>query len=179
MTQARPSPRIVSAWFPDLPMDRWRAIVQKDRTVPGHDVPVVLATDGTHGPVVHAASAAARARDDAAVYVVDDDVDDLINRGMVFCPGYWHYDWHGPWHSKLMVFCILLCVGLDLSLLESRAAAASFLDLSTASWRRRSSLAAASLASFSWTGNTSTTRQRTRPHNCFNTSASCSCTPAS
>ena len=70
---------------------------------------------------------AAQALDDAAVYVVDDDVDDLINRGMVFCPGYWHYDWHGPWHSKLMVFCILLCVGLDLSLLESRAAAASFL----------------------------------------------------
>ena len=37
--------------------------MQKDRTVPGHDVPVVLATDGAHGPVVHAASAAARARD--------------------------------------------------------------------------------------------------------------------
>jgi len=38
-------------------MDRWRRIVSQQRTLPGDDVPVVLATQGTHGPVVHAMSA--------------------------------------------------------------------------------------------------------------------------
>ena len=62
MTQARPTLRIVSAWFPDLAMDRWRAITRQSRTLPGPDVPVVLATNGPHGPVIHAASPAAQAR---------------------------------------------------------------------------------------------------------------------
>ena len=40
-------------------MDRWRKIVRQQRTLPGDDVPVVLATQGSHGPVVYAMSAQA------------------------------------------------------------------------------------------------------------------------
>ncbi len=43
-------------------MDRWRRIIARQRTLPGDEVPVILATPGTHGPVVYAVSAAARAR---------------------------------------------------------------------------------------------------------------------
>lgn len=43
-------------------MDRWRRITAQHRTLPGADVPVVLAAAGTHGPVVHAACAVARGR---------------------------------------------------------------------------------------------------------------------
>ncbi len=50
--------RIVSVWFPDLAMDRWRRIVSQQRTLPGDEVLVVLAAQGSHGPVVHAVSAA-------------------------------------------------------------------------------------------------------------------------
>ena len=47
-------------------MDRWRRITAQQRTLPGDDVPVVLSVQGTHGPVIHAVSAAARARGIAA-----------------------------------------------------------------------------------------------------------------
>ena len=43
-------------------MDRWRRQVAQQRTLPGDDVPVVLARDGRHGPVLHALSAEARRR---------------------------------------------------------------------------------------------------------------------
>ena len=43
-------------------MERWRARASRVRTPPADDVPVVLAREGAHGPVVHAASAAALAR---------------------------------------------------------------------------------------------------------------------
>ncbi len=43
-------------------MERWRALACRVRTPPGGDVPVVLAREGAHGPVIHAASLAARAR---------------------------------------------------------------------------------------------------------------------
>ncbi|MEM6304280.1 MAG: DNA polymerase Y family protein [Pseudomonadota bacterium] len=43
-------------------MDRWRRIITRQRTLPDEDVPVVLAAPGSHGPVVHAVSAAARGR---------------------------------------------------------------------------------------------------------------------
>jgi len=43
-------------------MDRWRRIVRQQRTLPGDEVPVVLARPGTHGPVVHALSAEAARR---------------------------------------------------------------------------------------------------------------------
>ena len=41
-------------------MDRWRRINSQQRSLPGDEVPVVLSVQGTHGPVVHAISAAAR-----------------------------------------------------------------------------------------------------------------------
>ncbi|NNE53823.1 MAG: DNA polymerase Y family protein [Sulfitobacter sp.] len=43
-------------------MDRWRRTVRQQRTLPGDEVPVVLARDGTHGPVIHAVSAEAARR---------------------------------------------------------------------------------------------------------------------
>ena len=51
-------PRIVSVCFPDLAIDRWRRITSQQRSLPGDDVPVVLSTQGTHGPVVYALSEA-------------------------------------------------------------------------------------------------------------------------
>jgi protein ImuB len=44
-------------------MDRWRRIVSQQRTLPGDDVPVVLAAQGAHGPIVYALSIEARRRD--------------------------------------------------------------------------------------------------------------------
>ncbi|AXI44941.1 protein ImuB [Sulfitobacter sp. SK012] len=43
-------------------MDRWRRITAQQRTLPDDDVATVLSREGTHGPVIHATSAAARAR---------------------------------------------------------------------------------------------------------------------
>ena len=43
-------------------MDRWRRITAQQRTLPGDDVPVVLAQQGSHGPIIYALSTAARAR---------------------------------------------------------------------------------------------------------------------
>lgn len=54
--------RIVSVWFPHLAIERWKQITRQERTLPGDEVPVVLARDGTHGPVIHALSQAARDR---------------------------------------------------------------------------------------------------------------------
>jgi protein ImuB len=53
-------------------MERWRRIITQHRTPPADDVPVVLARDGTHGPVIHAMNAVARSRGiDAGARVVD------------------------------------------------------------------------------------------------------------
>ena len=54
--------RIVSVFFPDLAMERWRRITAQQRTLPAEDVPVVLAAAGTHGPVVHAVNAVGAGR---------------------------------------------------------------------------------------------------------------------
>lgn len=43
-------------------MDRWRVITQRCRTLPADDVPVVLAIQGPHGPVIHAAGPVAQSR---------------------------------------------------------------------------------------------------------------------
>jgi protein ImuB len=43
-------------------MDRWRRITAQHRTLPGDEVPVVLARDGTHGPVIHALNGTAAGR---------------------------------------------------------------------------------------------------------------------
>ncbi|QFT57896.1 DNA polymerase IV [Sulfitobacter sp. THAF37] len=47
-------------------MDRWRRIAAQQRTLPGDEVPVVLATQGSHGPVIHAVNASAAQRDIAS-----------------------------------------------------------------------------------------------------------------
>lgn len=51
--------QIVSIWFPHLAMNRWRIVGQRERSLPSAEVPVVLTTEGTHGPVIHATSTAA------------------------------------------------------------------------------------------------------------------------
>lgn len=43
-------------------MERWSQVNRQIRTLPADDIPVVLSREGTHGPVIHAASAAAAAR---------------------------------------------------------------------------------------------------------------------
>ncbi|MEP5728914.1 MAG: DNA polymerase Y family protein [Sulfitobacter sp.] len=53
---------MVSVWFPDLAMDRWRRIVSQQRTLPDETLPVVLAAQGPHGPVVHAVNTEAGRR---------------------------------------------------------------------------------------------------------------------
>jgi protein ImuB len=53
---------MVCVFFPDLAMDRWRRITAAQRTLPDEAVPVVLAVQGGHGPVVHAVNAAGGAR---------------------------------------------------------------------------------------------------------------------
>ena len=62
MTRPPMNPRIVSACFPELAMERWRRITIQQRTLPDDSLPVVLARQGTHGPVVHALNATARER---------------------------------------------------------------------------------------------------------------------
>lgn len=43
-------------------MERWRNLAERDRALPGAEVPVVLAVPGLHGPVIHAVGDAATAR---------------------------------------------------------------------------------------------------------------------
>lgn len=43
-------------------MDRWRRTTAQQRTLPGDEVPVVLATQGSHGPIIHAVNASGTAR---------------------------------------------------------------------------------------------------------------------
>lgn len=54
--------RVVSVFFPDLAMDRWKRITAQQRTLPDDAVPVVLSAQGSHGPVVYAVNAAGVAR---------------------------------------------------------------------------------------------------------------------
>ncbi|MBB5515513.1 protein ImuB [Rubricella aquisinus] len=51
--------RIVSISLPHLAMERWQKHRERIGTPPPPDVPVVLATEGHHGPVIHAANRAA------------------------------------------------------------------------------------------------------------------------
>jgi protein ImuB len=46
--------------MPHLSMERWTVVMERNGTAPPDDVPVVLARDGQHGPVVHATNRAAR-----------------------------------------------------------------------------------------------------------------------
>ena len=51
--------RIVSIFLPQFPMERWQRIQERQGSAPPDDLPQVLAIDGPHGPVVHAANRAA------------------------------------------------------------------------------------------------------------------------
>ena len=62
MTHAANAKQIVSVWFPDLTLDRWIRVISQYRSVPDAETPVVLTRDGTHGPVIQSANAAAKAR---------------------------------------------------------------------------------------------------------------------
>ena len=50
--------RIVSIWLPQFPMERWRRLQDRQGNAPSDDVALVLAVEGTHGPVVHASNRA-------------------------------------------------------------------------------------------------------------------------
>lgn len=52
--------RIVSIFLPRFAMERWQKEMERAGTAPPDDVAVVLATEGTHGPVIHAVNRAAR-----------------------------------------------------------------------------------------------------------------------
>jgi protein ImuB len=43
-------------------MDRWRSLAQRERTLPGADVPLTLTREGPHGPVIHALNEVAQSR---------------------------------------------------------------------------------------------------------------------
>ena len=51
--------RIVSIWLPHFAMERWQKVMERSGVAPPDDVAVVLATEGQHGPVIHAANHAA------------------------------------------------------------------------------------------------------------------------
>ena len=53
--------RILSFWLPDLAVERWRIASDRRGDPVPDDLPLALAGEGTHGPVIHAASRAARA----------------------------------------------------------------------------------------------------------------------
>ncbi len=52
--------RIVSIFLPFFAMERWQKIAERVNAAPPDDVPMVLATEGPHGPVIHATNRAAR-----------------------------------------------------------------------------------------------------------------------
>ena len=85
-------------------------MARRDRTLPDHEVPVVLARDGTHGPVIHAASTTAIARGlrsgarivdaqaihpDLHVELADAQGDAVLLDRLVF----WARRW-GPWSVR-------------------------------------------------------------------------------
>ncbi|MCB2135866.1 MAG: DNA polymerase Y family protein [Rhodobacteraceae bacterium] len=64
--------RIVSVSLPQFPMERWLSLAERQGSAPPDEMPLVLAVEGPHGPVVHAANrAAAQAGVRAGARVVD------------------------------------------------------------------------------------------------------------
>ena len=51
--------RVTTIWFPRFAIECWRRRVDRRGKAPAGDLPVALARDGPHGPVVHAANGAA------------------------------------------------------------------------------------------------------------------------
>lgn len=52
--------RIVSIYLPQFAMERWQRMRERNGDAPPDDMAIVLATEGTHGPVIHATNRAAR-----------------------------------------------------------------------------------------------------------------------
>lgn len=52
--------RIVSISLPQFAMERWQRVMEQHGTAPPDDIPIVLAREGHHGPVIHAANRTAR-----------------------------------------------------------------------------------------------------------------------
>jgi len=73
-------------------MERWRQVNRQVRTLPGDDIPVVLSRDGTHGPVIHAASDTAQAHGIAPgarvvdVQAIHPDLHVLVHWSRRWCP---------------------------------------------------------------------------------------------
>lgn len=51
--------RITAVHFPRLSIERWHRIMDRQGEAPPEDLPVALATEGPHGPVIHAVNRAA------------------------------------------------------------------------------------------------------------------------
>jgi protein ImuB len=52
--------RIVSISLPHFAMERWQRVMERQNAAPTDDIAVVLATEGQHGPVIHATNRTAR-----------------------------------------------------------------------------------------------------------------------
>jgi protein ImuB len=52
--------RIVSISLPQFAMERWTRVMERQGNAPPDDIPIVLAREGHHGPVIHAANRTAR-----------------------------------------------------------------------------------------------------------------------
>ncbi len=52
--------RIVSISLPQFAMERWQRVMERQGNAPPDDIPIVLAREGHHGPVIHAANRTAR-----------------------------------------------------------------------------------------------------------------------
>jgi protein ImuB len=52
--------RITSIFLPQLAMERWQRLAERAGSAPPDDLPLILAVEGAHGPVVHGANRAAR-----------------------------------------------------------------------------------------------------------------------
>ena len=52
--------RIVSVSLPHFAMERWQRVMARQHAAPPDDIAVVLATEGQHGPVIHATNRTAR-----------------------------------------------------------------------------------------------------------------------
>ena len=91
-------------------MDRWRSLSRRYQTLPSEDEPLVLAREGTHGPVIHATSPAAEGRGiavgqrvvdaqaihpDLRVHEADPDGDRAFLDRLV----HWARRW-GPWSVR-------------------------------------------------------------------------------
>ena len=52
--------RIVSISLPQFAIERWSRVMERQGNAPPDDIPIVLAHEGHHGPVIYAANRMAR-----------------------------------------------------------------------------------------------------------------------